>query len=264
MYSLTVIVPVLNESQLLPDFLRITVGDLEGGGLDWELILVDDGSTDGSREIMEAFAADRGRVRVIALERNVGPGANLHEAYRRSTKQFACYATVDRFYDTKLLAGLMEQMAGYDGINAFRTDLTAHPPLRRVQTMANVCLNRILFPRHRFKAYHTLQIHRTDFLRSAGLEARTPFLCTEMLLKAKALGLRIREVGIPFLPRPAGKATGGSPRLIVRHVSEMFGFWVRWTVFREPRVSKQVSFPPLESDADAEPRPREQVVHGRS
>ena len=50
---------------------------------------------------MEAFAADRDRVRVVALERNVGPGANLHEAYRRSTKQFTCYATVDRFYDTK-------------------------------------------------------------------------------------------------------------------------------------------------------------------
>ena len=80
MCSLTVIVPVLNESQLLPDFLRITVDDLEGGGLDWELILVDDGSTDGSREIMEAFAADRDRVRVVALERNVGPGAHLHEA----------------------------------------------------------------------------------------------------------------------------------------------------------------------------------------
>jgi glycosyltransferase involved in cell wall biosynthesis len=240
MLSLTVVVPVLNEAVLLPDFLRRTTEDLETGGLDWELILVNDGSTDDSLQIMRAFAARQPRVRVIDLGVNHGPGANLMQAYQQARKQFCCYATVDRFYDTRLLPYLMSFTKEHDSVSAYRNDLSAHTPWRRVQTMLNVYLQRILFP-YRFIAYHTLQIHRTDFLQSANLEARTPFLCSEMLFKASALGLRIKEVGIPYLPRAAGKATGGSPRLIARHLAEVVKYWFRWRILRQPIVSRATS-----------------------
>ena len=95
----------------------------------------------------------------------------------------------------------------------------------------------LLFPRAlRFRAYHTLQIHRTDFVQAIELEAGSPFLCTELLFKACALGLRIKEVPIPYLPRQQGKATGGSPKLISKHLKDVSRFWFKWFVLRKPMV----------------------------
>lgn len=240
--SLTVVVPVLNEELLLPSFLAKVVKDLEEAKFDWELILVNDGSTDGSGEIMRDFVSETPRVRLIELSRNHGPGANLYEAYRTATKQYVCYATVDGFYDTRMLAELMMYFADHDAVSAYRTDLKAHTPRRRLQTLVNVWLVKFLFP-YRFVAYHTLQIHRTDFVQRANLESKTPFLCSEMLFKATALSLRIKEVGIPYLPRRGGKATGGNPNLIWMYLLDVFYFWFRWQVMRQPIVAPGLRLP---------------------
>jgi len=230
-------VPVLNEEQLLPSFLEKTHADLCALGSAWELILINDGSSDGSLDIMRRFARETPGVRVLDLERNYGPGANIHQAYREAQMEFVTYATVDGFYDTVELPGLLRHLHEYDGISAYRTDLSAHPPLRRVQTLLNVGVQHVLFPRTlRFRAYHTLQIHRTDFVQAIELEAGSPFLCTELLFKACALGLRIKEVPIPYLPRTQGKATGGSPKLIYRHLKDVSRFWFKWFVLRKPMV----------------------------
>lgn len=250
-FPLTVIVPVLNEEMLLPSFLSKIVEDLENARFDWELILVNDGSTDRSGEIMRAFVGRTPRARLIELNGNHGPGANLYEAYRAATKQYVCYATVDGFYDTRLLAGLVTYLADHDAVSAYRTDLTAHTPGRRLQTLINVWLVTFLFP-YRFVAYHTLQIHRTDFIRHANLESKTPFLCSEMLFKATALSLKIKEVGIPYLPRRGGKATGGHPNLIWKYLRDVFYFWFRWQVLRRPIIDPGLRLPgPVSEDARA-------------
>jgi glycosyltransferase involved in cell wall biosynthesis len=249
--SLTVVVPVLNEEILLPSFLAKVVKDLDDARLDWELILVNDGSTDKSGEIMRTFVNQTPRARLIELSRNHGPGANLYEAYGAATKQYVCYATVDGFYDTRLLPQLMTYFGDHDVVSAYRTDLKAHTPRRRIQTFVNVWLIRLLFP-YRFVAYHTLQIHRTDFVQNAHLESQTPFLCSEMLFKATALSLRIKEVGIPYLPRRGGKATGGNPNLIWTYLREVFSFWFRWQVMRRPIVDAGLKLPrPVSEDAGA-------------
>ena len=237
MVSLTLVVPVLNEEILLEDFMRKTIQDLDDGQLDWELFMVDDGCTDSSSEIMHRVAKEDNRVQVINLPHNMGPGANLHEAYSLATKDVVAYATVDGFYDTALLPSLLHHFEDHDAVSAYRTDLKSHPGFRKIQTMINVYLQRTLVP-YRFKAVHTRQIHRRDFLQGANLTSQTPFLCSEMLYKATEAGLKIKEVGIEYLPRKAGKATGGDPTLIVRTMKEILGGWFRWFVLRRPMLPK--------------------------
>lgn len=242
MVSLTLVVPVLNEEILLESFMSKTERDLEEAGVDWELFMVNDGSTDASLSIMRAFAETRPRVTVLDLPGNCGPGANLHRAYQMASKDVVAYATVDGFYDTALLPSLLTHFQEHDVVSAYRTDLSSHPGFRKIQTMINVYLQRLMFP-YEFKAVHTLQIHRRDFLQSVGLKAQTPFLCSEMLYKATEAGFSIKEVGIPYLPRHAGKATGGNPRLIYRTMAEIFMYWVRWFVLKQPMLPAGFDLP---------------------
>lgn len=242
MVSLTLVVPVLNEEVLLEDFMSKTVNDLESAGLDWEIFMVNDGSTDASLEIMHNFAANHENVKVLDLPVNCGPGANLHLAYSLASKDVVAYATVDGFYDTAVLPSLLVHFERHDAVSAYRTDLKSHPGFRKIQTMINVYLQRTLFP-YEFEAVHTLQIHRRDFLQTVGLRARTPFLCSEMLYKAKEAGFSIKEVGIEYLPRRAGKATGGDPRLIYRTMGEIFSFWFRWFVLKKPMLPSGFDLP---------------------
>jgi glycosyltransferase involved in cell wall biosynthesis len=247
MRSLTLLVPVLNETLLVDEFVAKTTADLNDSGMDWELILIDDGSTDDSLEKIKRFANAEPRVKAISLGRNHGPGANYLTGFAMASKEHVAWATVDAFYDTRILKDLMEYMDEFSSVSAYRTDLAGHTPMRRVQTVANVLVMRLLFPHYKFVAYHTLQIHRVDFVHAIDIETKTPFLCSELLFKARAMGLPIKEVGIEYLPRKKGKATGGSPKLIVRHVMEMMKFWLRWVVLRRPMIHSVSSIHPNRS-----------------
>ena len=86
MSGVAIVVPVLNEEELLPSFLAKVVTDLEDAKFDWELILVNDGSTDSSGEIMRTFVTRTSRARLVELNANQGPGANLYEAFRIASK----------------------------------------------------------------------------------------------------------------------------------------------------------------------------------
>ena len=248
MRSLSLLVPVLNESVLLNEFLNKTIHDLGNSGLDWELILTDDGSTDNSLDKMQRLARSNARIKIITLGVNHGPGANYHRAFELASKEHVAWATVDAFYDTQILSSLMSHLDHHSAISAYRTDLSGHPLMRRVQTMVNVRILRILFPHFRFEAYHTLQIHRLDFIRAIQIEARTPFMCSELLFKARALGLNIKEIGIEYLPRKKGRATGGNPKLIIRYLTEVLKFWIRWVVLRRPIVDTSVRVSPVATD----------------
>lgn len=140
MVSLSLVVPVLNEEILLWAFMEKTERDLNESGIDWELFMVDDGSSDTSLQLMRQFAESRPRVKVIDLGSNHGPGANLYQAYAMSSKDVVAYATVDGFYDTALLGSLLTHFEEHDVVSAYRTDLTSHPGFRKVQTMINVYL----------------------------------------------------------------------------------------------------------------------------
>src|SRR5882762_11597149 len=75
--QLSVVIPAYNEEQRLPRTIEEIERYLDGRGLDYELIIVDDGSTDGTRQVMDAAAARNSKVRLEALPANRGKGSAL-------------------------------------------------------------------------------------------------------------------------------------------------------------------------------------------
>ena len=235
MPSLSLVVPCYNEKELLESFIRTSIADLRAVSNDFEIVLVDDGSTDGSVEIGQRLALELPELVHVVLGRNLGNGANIREGFKRATRDVIFVNTVDGVLDTKDLPALLPHLEECDVLSAYRTDLAAHNPYQKLLTTINILLVRTLFPL-KLRAYQTVQFHRREFLQNISIEGASAFVSPELLIKAHAVGLTIKEVPVVFHPRRAGTAKGGRPIHVIRALRDVFRHWYSWIVLGELAV----------------------------
>ncbi len=109
-----------NEEALIGGFLDRALAILEEAVSDYELILVDDGSTDRTGEIAQAHARKNPRLRVITHERNMNVGPSLKRAMAAARKEFVFWQTVDWSYDLTHLRLFLELLKHFDVVVGVR------------------------------------------------------------------------------------------------------------------------------------------------
>lgn len=93
--EISIVIPAYNEERRLPATLRAWQTYLNGAGLDWQLVVVDDGSRDGTVAAAEAFAAEEPRITVLRQPRNMGKGAAVRAGMLAAGGAFAFYTDAD-------------------------------------------------------------------------------------------------------------------------------------------------------------------------
>jgi len=233
MYSLSMVVPAFNEEELLEEFIHKSVQDMSSVSDDFEIVLVNDGSTDRTLEIAHNLAREVPQLKIVDLGRNLGNGANVMVGFRHATKEIVFNNTVDAFFNTEDLAWIMPHLERYDSVSGYRSDLSANSLYGKILTLGNLTLIRLLFPL-KLKAYQTVQFHRRSLFDDIEIEARSSFVSPELLIKAHATGRTIGEVQVVFHPRTKGTAKGGGLKHVVRTFRDIFCLWWRWVVLRRP------------------------------
>lgn len=227
------VVPALNEEELVDEFLEKSVRDLAAVTDDWEIIFVDDGSTDKTLEYAGGWAKRYEQIKLISLDRNLGNGANVEVGFQHATKDVIFNNTVDAFFNTEDLEWIVPHLEQYDSISGYRSDLSANNLYQKALTLGNLTLIRTLFPL-KLKAYQTVQFHRRSFLHQIKIEGRSSFVSPELLIKAHYLGYSIGEVEVQFHPRLKGTAKGGGVKHIYRTFRDVLRFWFKWVVLKHP------------------------------
>jgi polyisoprenyl-phosphate glycosyltransferase len=130
--SFCVVVPVLNEERgLLPLMSRLRPV-LDGLGLDWQIIFVDDGSTDGTLARLKALNAEDGRIKAVALSRNFGKEIAIAAGLSYVTADAAVLMDSDLQHPPELIAEFVEKWrAGYDVVYGQRRDRNTDTVLHR-------------------------------------------------------------------------------------------------------------------------------------
>jgi glycosyltransferase involved in cell wall biosynthesis len=233
MTSLSMVVPALNEEELVDEFLEKSMRDLAAVTDDWEIVFVDDGSTDRTLEYAQAWADKYDQIKVVTLGRNLGNGANVEVGFQHATKEVVFNNTVDAFFNTEDLAWIVPYLDEYDSISGYRSDLAANNLYQKILTLGNLTLIRTLFPL-KLKAYQTVQFHRRSLFEQIQIEGRSSFVSPELLIKAHYLGYSIGEVQVKFHPRLKGTAKGGGIKHVLRTFRDMIGFWFKWVVQKRP------------------------------
>ena len=215
----------------------------------WEIIVVDDGSRDATPRIADELAAAHPReVRVVHHPTNLGYGAALRSGLRAARMDLVAFTDGDRQFRVADVARLIDRLNGGDrpDVVAGYRIRRADPLLRTVYARLYRLANRIFFGLRVRDIDCACKLFRRDALKGIRTESRGAFFSAELLIKLRASGRTVAEVGIPHYPRTAGSPTGAKPSVVWRAVRD---FWsLRLRLWASPRQTLQRG-EPIRTDA---------------
>jgi glycosyltransferase involved in cell wall biosynthesis len=216
---------------------------------DFEILVVDDGSRDGTGAILDELETLVPELRVLRHPQNRGYGAALKTGFAAATKELVFYTDGDAQFDPRELTRLVDALApGVDYVSGYRVR-RADPPLRVL----------IGNPYHRFvRAAFGLKLRDVDcdfrlfrrhVLERIELEEKDGSMCFELLKKLEDSGFRFTEVPVGHYPRVYGRSQYYTVSRVLRSYVQLFQLWVRLVIKKEhlqPAVGTIARLPALD------------------
>lgn len=230
-HKLSLVLPAHNEAENIEAVVARANDVLPKVTREHEIIVVDDGSQDGTAEIVDRLAAADERVRVVHHEVNRGYGAALTSGFRAATGESIMFMDSDRQFDIADINALLPYVPYYDIVAGYRIQ-RRDPLYRRLYgKLFGLCVT-FLFGIRMRDTDCAFKIYRADLVNDMPLTSPGALINTEMLARAKRRGATVVQVGVHHYPREAGESSGGSPRVVLRAMGETVRLWLR--LWREP------------------------------
>jgi glycosyltransferase involved in cell wall biosynthesis len=218
--SVSVVLPCFNEEENIAGAIRNAAAAAAMTSDDYEIIVVDDGSTDATGRIAADFVESDARVRLIVHAGNRGYGDAVRSGIDAARMDWVLLTDGDLQFDLRELAEFVPLARSADalwGRRILRQDTVA----RRASAGAWNWLVRTLFQLPVRDVDCGFKLIRRDLLQRFKLQTSGAMISTELVVKCQAEGARFAELGVHHHPRVAGEATGGNPRVILRAFREL-------------------------------------------
>lgn len=222
--SLTIFFPCYNESSNVAAMIEQAAKVGEEYGVDYEILVVDDGSTDNTTDVVRQSAGRYPKVRLVRHERNQGYGAALRTGLSNATKDLVFLTDGDnqfRIHDIEKLFSKIDSCDVVTGYRLSRQD-RAH---RRLNGKLWTWLTRTLFGLPVRDVDCAFKLFRKKCLQGLTLKSNQLLIHAEILARLKKKGFKIQEIGVPHYPRTAGKATATHPIRILKTFGELSGLF---------------------------------------
>jgi glycosyltransferase involved in cell wall biosynthesis len=202
----------------------------------FEIIVVNDGSRDATGAIAdELVAAHPDVVRAVHHPTNLGYGAALLSGFRAARYELVAFTDGDRQFRVEDLGRLTERLAQADApdiVVGYRIK-RADPVIRTIYAKLYRFANRVWFGLKVRDVDCACKLFRREALDGIAVESGGAFLSAELLIKLRAAGRTVVEVGVPHHPRTAGSPTGAKPSVIFRAVRDFWRLRLRMWANRE-------------------------------
>lgn len=223
--SITVFFPIFNDQETVELLVRKSLDVLPTLTRDYEILLINDGSTDASGEIADRLAQTIKQLRVIHHPMNQGYGAALRTGFSNASKDLIFYTDGDAQYDVnelKLLAPLMTD--GVDVVNGYK--IKRHD--NRGRKASGAIYNNLA--RHLFRLPISdvdcdFRLLRRSAINRISLSSSSGAICVELVRKLSSAGCTFKEVPVHHYARLHGKSQFFRPRRVAR---TLFDFCVLW------------------------------------
>jgi glycosyltransferase involved in cell wall biosynthesis len=233
--SISAFFPCYNDEATIASMVNQAVKTIDEVGAEGEVIVINDGSTDASQEVLEELADSEPLLRVVVHESNRGYGGALLSGFAAATKQWVFYTDGDAQFDPTELALLVERASE-------EVDVVQGYKLGRADNVARRIIGRMY---HRFVAFMfgirirdvdcDFRLIRRSLLERVELVHSTGVICVEMVRKFQDAGARFVEVAIHHYPRAHGRSQFFRLSSVVRSLRDLAVLWVRLVVLRQGR-----------------------------
>ena len=227
--DLSIVIPVYNERDNLETLLHEISTSLRTTGRSWETLLVDDGSTDGSDEVMRRLAASDARLRIVRFARNAGQTAAMDAGFRRARGRIVVTLDADLQNDPADIPRLLDAMSGCDAVVGVRQERRDNLVRRVSSRLANYVRNKVS-DESITDTGCSLKAYRREALdRLVLYNGMHRFLPTLLRMQ----GCQVREVGVRHRPRRHGRSKYGIGNRLVPSFLDLLA--VRWMKKRKLR-----------------------------
>lgn len=223
--SLTVVLPCRDEEANVDRVVgeALAAGSAVTPGV--EVIVVDDGSRDGTGRIAAGLAAGDSRVRVVTHETSRGYGAALRSGFEAARGDWVFFTDGDGQFDAGEIGCLIALLGEHDGAIGYR-ERRRDGVVRRFNGWCWTRLTRLVLGIGARDVDCAFKVLPRRFLQECGLVSTGAMISAEMLARAAMAGLSLGEAGVTHRERAHGRQSGGDVRVIARAFREL------WTLRR--------------------------------
>lgn len=231
--ELSIFFPFWNEEENIEHVVKSAMLVAQEVAEKWEIIMVDDGSADKTLVKAKELAKVNKNLRVVSHSPNRGYGAALKEGFAHARYKYVVFTDGDGQFDFSEVRRFVESIYNADIVIGYRKKRRDNMVRHMLMSLLKAW-DLIFFGFYfrdidcGFKMFTREAIKRLTPLRSEGA-----MITTEILAKAKAKGLAIKEVEVTHFPRKYGDQSGGNIPVVVRAILESFILW--WDI-RNARI----------------------------
>ena len=204
--SISIFFPAFNDEQTIGELVRNALAILPDYSDDYEVLVINDGSVDGTAQVLEDLSREDAHVRPIHHKANRGYGGALQSGFENATREFVFYTDGDGQYDVRELARLLPLMKpGVDVVNGYKS--------KRADSFHRVVIGkiynrtaRLLFRLPIRDVDCDFRLIRREALQGIGKISTSGAACLEMIRKLKANGAVFAEVEVSHYPRIHGRS----------------------------------------------------------
>ena len=222
--SLSVFFPCYNEQDNIERVVKAALDVLTDLKIDYEIIIVDDGSKDSTGQIADKLAAENKNIKAVHHNPNLGYGSALQSGFKNATKEYVFYTDGDGQFDIKELPMLFKYTADYDAVTGFRINRQDNF-MRKLNAFCWTTMVNILFGMKIKDMDCAFKLYRREIFDNIKLKSTGALINTEIFARLNNKGYKIYQLGVHHYPRTAGVQTGAKLTVILRAFKELFALY---------------------------------------
>jgi len=219
--SISVFFPCYNEQDNVTQTVNRALAVLEKLDADFEVIIVNDGSSDDTSRIADELAQQKERVKVVHHPANLGYGAALQSGFKTAEKDLVFYTDGDGQFDIEEMPPLLPLIEEFDIVSCYRLNRQDNL-IRKINAWCWTKLVCFLFGMKIRDVDCAFKLYKREIFANIELTSTGALIDTEVLARAIRKGYTITQKGVHHYPRAAGTQTGANPAVILRAFKELF------------------------------------------
>ena len=218
--SISVFFPCYNEQDNVTGTVEEALAVLKKLNTDFEVIIINDGSSDATGQIADEIASRDSKVKVVHHHTNLGYGAALKSGFRAATKKLVFYTDGDGQFDINEMPPLLPLIEQYDIVSCYRLN-RQDSFIRKLNGWCWTKLSCLLFGMKIRDIDCAFKLYKREIFDNIKLSSTGALIDSEILARAIRKGYTVIQKGVHHYSRTAGKQTGANLRVILRAFKEL-------------------------------------------